>query len=80
LTSCGRKRAAEQQLCRKEVNTMKYKVTKIFVVEATDKQQALSLLKNEQDALKYLEYVSIKEQEVSEGWTKALKDQLTGKK
>lgn len=59
---------------------MKYKVTKIFVVEATDKQQALSLLKNEQDALKYLEYVSIKEQEVSEGWTKALKDQLTGKK
>lgn len=59
---------------------MKYKVTKIFVVEATDKQQALGQLKNEQDALKYLEYVSIKEQEASEGWTKALKDQLTGKK
>jgi len=58
-----------------------YKVTKIFVVEAQDKQQALSLLKNEQDALKYLEYVSIKDLTmVSKGWGKAIKDQLLGSK
>ncbi len=59
----------------------RYKITKVFVVDAPDKQQALSKLKIEQDALNHLEYVSVKEdQPPAKGWASALKNQLTGAK
>lgn len=58
----------------------RYKITKVFVVDAPDKQQALAKLKNEQDALNQLEYVSVKEEQGTESWTNAIKTQLTGVK
>lgn len=58
----------------------KYKITKVFLVDAPDKQQALAKLKNEQDALNYLEYVSIKDEPSTGSWTKAIKNQLAGAK
>ena len=57
-----------------------YKVTKVFVVEASDKQGALTKLKDDQEALKHLEYVSIKEQAAAGGWSNTLKNQLLGSK
>ncbi len=59
----------------------RYKITKIFVVDASDKQEAFQKLKTEQDALKHLEYVSIKDLSAEQGeWTNAIKQQLTGQK
>ena len=59
----------------------RYKVTKIFIVDATDKQEALAKLKSEQDALKHLEYVAIKDLSVDQGgWVNTIKQQLGPKK
>ncbi len=55
----------------------KYKVTKVYIVEAATKNEALKLAGSE-----HLEYISI--QEVAEpkknGWTSEAKRQLTGSK
>jgi hypothetical protein len=70
-----------EEISRKEVMTMPvYKVTKVFVLDAPDKQSALAKVKDDQEALKYLEYVSIKEQAAQGGWGNTIKSQLLGSK
>ena len=56
----------------------KYKVTKVFVVEAASKEAAVAKVTDEPGEL--LEFVSVIEQPGGQsGWTKSLKKQLTGK-
>lgn len=63
---------------RKEVSHMsKYKVTKVFVVEAASKEAAVAKVSAEPGEL--LEFVSVIEQPGGKsGWGNALKTQLTG--
>jgi hypothetical protein len=56
----------------------RYKVTKVYVIEAASKDEAFAVLRR--GGSEQLEYISI--QEVSEpkkGWTGELKGQLIGK-
>lgn len=56
----------------------KYKVTKVFLVEAASKQEAFAKVAAEPGEL--LEFVSVKEQPGSgSGWSKSVVKQLTGK-
>ena len=57
----------------------RYKVTKVYVVEATSKDEAFGLIK--QNGSEYLEYISIQEvTEPKKSWTGEIKSQLTGSK
>lgn len=58
----------------------KYKVTKVFTVEASSKQEAIQKVTDEPGEL--LEFVSVFEQPGSKtesGWKTSLRKQLTGK-
>ena len=55
---------------------MKYKITKVYVVDANDKEEARK--KIAQDGDKYLEFVSYRDLPV-EGFGQAVKRQITGK-
>jgi hypothetical protein len=58
----------------------KYKITKVFLVEADSKEAAVAKVTDEPGEL--LEFVSVIEQPGSRtesGWTKSLVKQLTGK-
>jgi hypothetical protein len=57
----------------------KYKVTKVFLVEAVSKQEAVAKVTTDPGEL--LEFVSVSEQaqpKTDAGWTKTLAKQLTG--
>ncbi len=53
---------------------MKYKVTKVYVVEAANKAEAVDAVAKDPDTL---EFVSIKPVEIS-SWKDSIKKQLTG--
>jgi hypothetical protein len=56
----------------------KYKVTKVFLVDAPSKQEAIAKVTDEPGEL--LEFVSVIEQAGSHtGWKASLRKQLTGK-
>ena len=56
----------------------KYKVTKVFLVDAASKQEAVAKVTTEPGEL--LEFVSVIEQPGGQsGWTKSLRKQLFGK-
>jgi hypothetical protein len=55
---------------------MKYKITKVFVVDANDKEEARTKIAKEGD--KYLEFVSYRELQ-SQGVFESVKKPITGK-
>ncbi len=59
----------------------KYKVTKVFVVQAASKQEAVERVTNEPgELLEFVSVVLVAEPDPGGGWKAGLVKQLTGKK
>jgi hypothetical protein len=61
---------------RKEVQMPKYKVTKVYEVEARNKEEAVQKMQNDPDTLMYTSVYLV----TDKSWTGIVKEQLTGKK
>jgi hypothetical protein len=57
------------------VNTLKYKVTKVYIVEASSKQEAIQKVQSDPDTLEMMFCSKVEDK----GFLGAVKSQLTGK-